>query len=548
MRTMLAAMGAAVLIASCSPGAPDGGASTGAGTQAGPGDTVSGADTPALTAQERAAAALAAAAARPDRVPAEPDIPALSEEPAPWFVAPGDIPAFPGAEGFGRYAIGGRGGQVFKVTNLNDSGPGSLREAVEAAGPRIVIFDVDGIIRLESPLVISNDYITIAGQSAPGGGVTLRDYDLTINANHVIVRHIRSRIGNEAGHEDDAISIRGGHHIILDHVSASWAMDENLSASQSFNPERGGNHLSNITIQWSIISEGLYRAGHEKGDRGYGSLIRGSHGARYSWLNNLWANNTARMPRVGNYATPYMDPEGVLFDFRNNVFYNWGRGAQTDFWNWTPADAGFDYTAAQGLVSDMLYGREGFDYHHAAGADLDPASVARYNFVNNAYVQGPETLSPVIFYMRNATGRAFFEGNTVDGQLLPQLNLVRSAAPDRTFVNRAFPAGDVTTVPAPEAYERVLERAGASFYRDAIDARVVNEVRNRTGFVPDSASDVGGWVEVTQGEPRADSNGDGIPDAWLIEQGLDPNGPSLANETDDSGYTLIERWLNSLAE
>lgn len=541
MRKYFAGIAALTLLAACSP-EPAG--NSGQGAAATP---ATERRDPTITTPEQAAAALAAAAARPDRVPAAPDIHPLSDEPAPWFVEPGDIPAFPGAEGFGRYAIGGRGGRVFKVTNLNDSGPGSLREAVEADGPRIVVFDVDGIIRLESPLIIRNDFITIAGQSAPGGGITLRDYDLTVNANHVIIRHIRSRMGNEAGHEDDSISIRGGHHIILDHVSASWAIDENLSASQSFDPARGGNHLSNVTVQWSIISEGLYRAGHEKGDRGYGSLIRGSHGARYSWLNNLWAHNHSRMPRVGNYATPYMDPEGVLFDFRNNVFYNWGHGAETDFWNWTPARDTFDYTAAQGLVSDMLYGREGFDYHHAAGTDLDPASVARYNFVNNAYVQGPHTLGPVIFYMRNVTGRAFFEGNTVDGQLLPQLNLVRSAAPDRTFVDRPFPSGEVTTVSAEEAYERVLERAGASFYRDAIDARVIGEVRSRTGFIPDNANDVGGWVEVTQGQPRTDSNGDGIPDDWLIAQGIDPQGPSRANETGEDGYTLIERWLNSLA-
>lgn len=544
MRTTLAALTVGLALAACSQESADSGAPAPQAQT----ETAAPHTQRARTSEEQAAAALAAAAARPDRVPADPDIPPLSEEPAPWFVEPGDIPAFPGAEGFGRYAVGGRGGRVLKVTNLNDAGPGSLREAVDAEGPRIVVFEVDGIIQLESPLIIRNDFITIAGQSAPGGGITLRDYDLTINANHVIVRYIRSRIGNESGHEDDAISIRGGHHIIVDHVSTSWAIDENLSASQSFDPERGGNHLSNVTVQWSIISEGLYDAGHEKGDRGYGSLIRGSHGARYSWLNNLWAHNHSRMPRVGNYATPYQDPEGVLFDFRNNVFYNWGHGAETDFWNWTPARDTFDYTAAQGLVSDILYGREGFDYHYAAGTDLDPASVARYNFVNNAYVQGPQTLGPVIFYMRNVTGRAFFEGNTVDGQLLSQLNLVRSAAPDRTFVNRPFPAGEVSTVSAGDAYDRVLERAGASFYRDAIDTRVIEEVRTRTGFIPDSADDVGGWVEVTQGEPRTDSNGDGVPDAWLAAQGIDPEGPSRANEPDESGYTLIERWLNSLVE
>lgn len=495
----------------------------------------------------QAQAAAAAADARPDRTPAAPDIAPLGETPRPWSVAGAAIPAFPGAEGFGRYSQGGRGGAVIKVTHLGDAGPGSLRAAIEAEGPRNVVFEVDGIIDLQSPLIITHDFITIAGQSAPGGGITLRNYDLTVNANHVIIRYIRSRMGNGAGHEDDSISIRGGQHIILDHVSASWAIDENLSASQSYDPASGRKHLSNLTVQWSIISEGLYRAGHEKGDRAYGSLIRGSHGARYSWLNNLWAHNHSRMPRVGNYATPYMDPDGVLFDFRNNVFYNWGHGAETDFWNWTPARDSFNYAAAQGLVSDQLYGRDGFDYHHAAGADLDPASVARYNFVNNAYVRGPQTLGPVIFYMRNVTGRAWFEGNTMDGDLGPQLRMVRSAAPDRTWVDRPFDVGAVTTVTAAEAYDRVLERAGASRYRDAIDARVVGDVIARTGAIPDSPADVGGWVEVPAGAARADSNGDGIPDAWLAAHGYDPEGPSRAGETGDDGYTLIERYLNSLA-
>ncbi len=501
-----------------------------------------------LTMAAAAAAILAAAAAPALAQPRPADIPPLSDEPAEWAVEGADIIAFPGAEGFGRFSKGGRGGAVFKVTTLDDSGPGSLREAVEADGPRIVIFEVDGVIRLESPLVITNDHITIAGQSAPGEGITLRDYDLTVNANHVIIRHIRSRIGNEAGHEDDSISIRGGQHIIVDHVSASWAIDEGLSVSQSYTPGSGAKHLSDVTIQWSIISEGLYEAGHEKGDRAYGSLVRGSHGARYSWLNNLWAHNHSRMPRVGNYATPYEDPEGILFDFRNNVFYNWGHGAETDFWNWTPARDSFDYSAAQGLVSDQLYGREGFDYHMAAGTDLDPASVARYNFINNAYVQGPATLGPVIFYMRNVTGRAFFEGNTMDGEARDQMEMLRSAAPDRTWVTEAFDVGDVETVSAEEAYERVLERAGASFRRDAIDARVVGEVRDGTGVIPDDAMDVGGWVEHAGGEPRADSNGDGIPDDWLSANGFDPEGPSVAHEVGETGWTVIEEWLNSLAE
>lgn len=325
---------------------------------------------------------------------------------APEAAAPeadGDLLAFPGADGFGRYSRGGRGGTVYTVTNLNDSGPGSLREGVEAEGPRTIVFAVSGTIRLESPLRIQNDYITIAGQTAPGAGIALRDYPLQINANHVIVRYIRSRIGGESQVEDDAVSVIGGSDIILDHISASWAIDEVFSSSQSYRGTPGQKHLTNLTVQWSIIAEGLYDAGHEKGDRAYGSLIRGNSGARYSWHHNLWANHHSRMPRVGNYATPFEDSEGLLLDFRNNVFYNWGHGAETDFWNWVPESPDFDPSTQMGLNMPPLYGREGTDFHHAAGTDLDPASVARYNFVNNAYVQGPETLGPVIFYMRNTT-------------------------------------------------------------------------------------------------------------------------------------------------
>lgn len=456
--------------------------------------------------------------------------------------------AFPGAMGFGRCSQGGRGGEVYHVTSLADSGPGTLRAAIDAEGPRTVIFDVSGTISLDSPLTITNDYITIAGQTAPGDGITLRGNSLRINANHVIVRYLRSRIGDETDVEDDAVSLIGGSNIILDHISASWAIDEVLSASQRFTGAPGQKQLTDITIQWSIISEGLYEAGHEKGNRAYGSLIRGNAGARYSWIGNLWATHHSRMPRIGNYQTPYDDPEGILFDFRNNVMYNWGHGAETDFWNWVPASADFDPSTQLGLNQPPLYGREGTDYHFAAGTDLDPASVAYYNFVNNAYVQGPETLGPVIFYMRNTMGRAYFAGNTMDGELGDQTPMLRSAAHDLSWVQEPFDVGEVPTLSAQDAFAAVLAHAGASRVRDSVDERVMNDVVNRTGRVISSPSEVGGWPELNSLPAPEDTDRDGLPDAWEIEHNFDPADPSDARiDGDGDGYTRLEDYLNALA-
>jgi pectate lyase len=255
--------------------------------------------------------------------------------------------AFPGAEGFGRFTRGGRGGKVYKVTNLNDSGPGSLREAVEADGPRIVVFDVDGTLRLKSALHIKNDFITIAGQTAPGGGIALRDYPLQISANEVIVRYIRARMGDEMKLETDAVSVGQGRNIVIDHCSASWSNDETLSVAQ-------------------------------KGQHGYGSLIQGSYGARYSFHHNLWAHHEARMPRVGNYASAKVDADGIIADFRNNVFYDWGPGATTDFYNWKPS-------LERGYNMDPFYGRPDNSSRFAAGTDLNSNANTYTNFINNWY-------------------------------------------------------------------------------------------------------------------------------------------------------------------
>src|SRR3712207_3788118 len=241
---------------------------------------------------------------------------------------PAALPAFPGAEGAGALALGGRGGRVLRVTNLEDSGPGSLRVAVEAKGPRTIIFDVGGTIRLSKPLVVRNGQVTIAGQNAPGGGITLRDRHFEIAADDVVVRYIRARLGDEGAVESDAFTISRGKQVIVDHVSASWSVDETLSSGSDYKTPK--DDLRDVTVQWSIISESMRRSVHAKGDHGYGSLLRGAKGARMSFHHNLWAHHAARMPRPGNYLTPQQDSVGASYDFRSNVFYNWG-GSQAGY-------------------------------------------------------------------------------------------------------------------------------------------------------------------------------------------------------------------------
>ena len=446
--------------------------------------------------------------------------------------------AFPGAEGFGRNARGGRGGRVIKVTNLNDAGPGSLRAAVESEGPRIVVFDVDGLISLKTKLRVANDYITIAGQSAPGQGITLRDHPLVVSANEVVIRYLRVRLGDEQHLEGDALTLSQGRNIVIDHCSVSWSNDETLSVTQRFHG--GLKHLTHVTVQWSIISESLNDAGHQKGQHGYGSLITGSYGARFTFHHNLWAHHEARMPRIGNYARSNVDADGLLVDFRNNVFYNWGPGATTDFYNWQP---GLD----RGYSMDPFYGRPDNNSRFAAGADLNTSATTHSNFVNNYYVQGPNTGGPVALYLRNVKARTYFAGNYMDGRAVAdQWSLAISSAGDSFKAERAFPIEPVTTQDAPQAYEQVLARAGASKSRDSIDQRVADSVRNRSGRLINSQRDVGGWAPMREGKRLLDSDGDGMPDAWEAKHHLNPQrAADAAQDRDDDGYSNLEEYLNN---
>ena len=360
--------------------------------------------------------------------------------------------AFAGAEGAGRFAAGGRGGRTLLVTTLADSGPGSLRAAVETDGPRIVVFKVAGTFRLASDLVIRNGRITIDGRTSAGQGVAIADHGLRIAADDVVVRYFRSRLGNLGGGQGDAITVESGRRIILDHVSASWSVDETLSVSADYAKSPG---IYDVTVQWSIISESLRQAGHAKGEHGYGSLIRGGRGSRFSFHHNVWAHHVQRMPRPGNYTPIVQDPEGPLIEFRSNVFYNWGGSA--------------------------------------SGYNADTASAARYAFIDNCYIAGPDTRGRAIFREQNPHARSWFAGNSLDGHVpADQKSLVAG------LWNPMPAKPDVAPVRAdPNGCEAALASAGASAPRDSVDLRVIASVRNLSGRILDSQEEVGGWPDLS---------------------------------------------------
>jgi len=427
--------------------------------------------------------------------------------------------AFPSAEGAGRHTVGGRGGVVYEVTNLNDSGPGSLREAVEAYGPRTVVFRVSGTIKMEKELKIGNAYITIAGQTAPGDGICIRDYGVNVDAHNVIIRYLRFRLGDETetGEDFDAIGGRYRWNIILDHCSASWSVDETMSFYST----------DSMTIQWCLISESLYMSHHEKGAHGYGGIWGGRN---VSFHHNLLAHHSSRTPRFAGGETPAC----VNVDFRNNVIYNWG------------------FNSAYGGESGKI------------------------NMVANYYKAGPATRSGVrsrIVEPSDSNGKWFVEGNYVDGS--PGISEDNwSGGVQGSYASAAvaksdtvFPFISIAEQSAEEAYLLMLDDVGANYpVRDSVDVRVINDVRTGSatydgyyyevmnGFsdtsvnrgIIDSQNNVGGWPVLRSLEPPIDTDHDGMPDAWELSQGLNPNDPADRNIVDEQGFTALENYLNSL--
>jgi pectate lyase len=428
--------------------------------------------------------------------------------------------AFPGAEGGGRFSVGGRGGKVIEVTNLNDSGEGSLRAAVAESGARTVVFRVSGTIMLNSRLTISQDSITIAGQTAPGDGITIGGHEVFVGANHVIIQHIRFRVGDVSGQEVDAIWGRYRKHIIVDHVSASWGTDEVMSLY---------GHDS-LTVQWSIISESLYNSVHGKGYHGYGGIWGGNDA---TFHHNLLAHHTSRVPRIAGEGTTV---RAVNLDIRNNVMYNWG--------------------------FNSLYGGE----------------ATRINVVANYYKPGPATRPHVMSRVAepyDATGRWFIDGNYVEGDPVVSADNWDGGVHGFYYidpnirVDEPFPYAQVTTHTPEEAYELVLEHAGATLpKRDPIDERIIHETQTGTATyngstlanynarynidqsiptgIIDTQDDVGGWPEMESLPPPIDTNRDGVPDEWAIANGFDINTP-LNKTFSPDGYTYLEKYLHSLS-
>ncbi len=413
------------------------------------------------------------------------------------------IPAFPGAQGAGSTTPGGRGGRVIFVTNLNDSGPGSLRAACEAEGTRVVVFRVAGVITLSTPIVVKNPYLTVAAQTAPGDGVCLRSAAFVIATHDVIVRHLRSRLGDLDGRAEDCITVAGGaRNVILDHCSVSWSVDEALSLD---------GDVADVTVQWCIIAEALNRSRHDEGEHGFGSLVRAS--GRVSLHHNLWAHNKSRNPRLGDNSGR---PPYPSFDVRNNVIYDYGN-------------------VCMGITQGVL----------------------RANYVGNFIRPGPRSTaahpirvgppSDMLFYV----GGNVFEGSddmTADNSLLIDSFTFAGQTLVR-LVEEPFPGPRVQTDSAADAYEAVLASAGATLpTRDAVDARIVEDVRQRTGQIIDTQEQVGGWPVYRAAEPVADADEDGMPDAWERVRGLDPHDAADSSlDRDGDGYTNVEEYVNGLA-
>jgi len=455
-----------------------------------------------------------------------------------------DIPAFPGAEGGGKYSFGGRGGRVIVVTNLNDDGPGSFRFACEQGGARIVVFNVSGIIRIKSPLIIRAPYITIAGQSAPGDGVCVAGESVWINTHDVVIRFMRFRRGETwVGRRDDAIGGNPIGNIMIDHVSASWGLDENMSMyrhmyNDSTNkPAEDKLPTVNITIQNSIFSEALDTWNHA-----FGSTLGGEN---CTFMRNLWANNAGRNPSIGWFG---------IFNFVNNVVFNWVHRS---------VDGG-DYRAQYNIINNYF----------------QPGPATPKNTTVGHRILKPESGRSKLKY--RTYGRAFVKGNVMEG--FPeitsnnwnggvQVEEMQNAGEyqDNMKWNVPLPMPAITILGAEDAKVYVLQNAGAILpKRDPVDARIVEQVKTgkiafdpaiplptsqfkhrrlpidsyKIGIITDP-SQVGGYPTYA-GDAYTDSDNDGLPDNYEKKNKLDPQNSNDAALIAKNGFSNIENYLNGL--
>ena len=448
--------------------------------------------------------------------------------------------AFPGAEGFGRYVTGGRGGDVYHVTNLNDSGTGSLRWACEKSGTRTIVFDVSGTIHLKSELKLRNGNVTIAGQTAPGDGICVADWGFIISAPNVIIRYMRFRPGDTSEGEPDGLSGFDGKNIIIDHCSVSWSVDECLSVY-------GNEHM---TVQWCLISQSLRHSTHAKDAHGYGGNW-GGKGATYH--HNLLAHHDSRTPRLANRPI-YVQKDTT--DLRNNVYYNW--------------------------AGNGCYGGEGM----------------KANIVNCYYKPGPGTMQSK--NGRNATriaglgittketdgsymiwGKYFIDGNVnpsypavtndnwgvgVYPHISDNTGTYTTTTKDTMRLREPLKFMYVTTHSAGQAYEKVLQYAGASLHRDAVDNLIISDTKNnKATYTGKGSGDVYGiidtpfdiepvganddwtpWPMLNMTAAPKDTDGDGMPDDWENANGLKSNDKNDGIIRNEEGYTNLELYLNSI--
>lgn len=444
---------------------------------------------------------------------------------------PSGIPAFPGAEGGGKYVTGGREGVVIHVTTLEDARDevtkqpaiGTLRKALQMDGTRTVVFDVAGTIHLTSQLEITGGNLTVAGQTAPGDGICIAGYPVVVKASNVILRFLRFRMGDQNKVEGDALTICEHKNIIVDHCSFSWSTDECVSVY--------GNE--NFTLQYCFITESLKASVHAKGAHGYGGIWGGKNA---SFHHNLLAHHQSRNPRFDH---DYVNTKCAgPIDFVNNVVYNW--------------------------ESNSAYGGEG---------STNGGGGRHINFVNNYYKPGPSTKDDVKTRLVDpwtscsncvegskvlekggsvVPPKIYLVGNTMYGSSEVTADNWKGSSKSKSIAGVDTRWTDGLTAlskeqSAEEAYETVLTKAGCSISRDALDTRIVNDVRSGTGKLINSPDEAGGYPALNPGTALADTDRDGMPDAWEDGNGLNKSVSSDAKlYTLDKNYTNLEVYLNSL--